>query len=300
MGDAEGAGQAQPPALLRQGPRDRAARRAHGALRLRQRDAGPRAAADPGADAHPLEGLLHFDGLRGDDADAPARQRPLSHRKRGCGPRHRLPPRSRLLGQAPADQPRAAQFRPHLLRLLSRRRSDDGGLPGRRIRPAPGALGGPLGDRLRLPGGGGRPRHARAAAARAPLRHVRPGLQHPPRGLRRTRGPLRALTRLRLRVGQQGAAARRLCADAQHLRQLRARQQRPAAGRRAGPAGASRQPAPGRAVRERLPRACAGGWAPQESGGGQAPAGRSRMGRRGRARSGARRTACRSRSRSCW
>ena len=51
------------------------------------------------------------------------------------------------------------QFRPHHLRLLPRRRGDDGGVPGRRIRPAPGTLGNALGHRLRLPGSGRRPRH---------------------------------------------------------------------------------------------------------------------------------------------
>ena len=68
-------------------------------------------------------------------------------------------------------------------------------------------------------------------SARAAFRPARHGLQHAAADVRGSRGALRALASLRLRVGEQGAAAGRLRPHEGHLRQLRARLPRPAGGR---------------------------------------------------------------------
>ena len=92
VGDPEGAGAPQPPALLPAGAQGRAPGCAHRALRLRHRVAGPRAAAPHGAHADPLEVVLRIGHVRGDDPRAADGERALSDRERRAGAKPRLPP----------------------------------------------------------------------------------------------------------------------------------------------------------------------------------------------------------------
>ena len=88
--------------------------------------------------------------------------------------------------------------------------------------------------------------------------------------------------RLRLRVDQQVAAARRLRADPEHLRQLRARLAGGAGGGRARPAGALPGPAPRRALRAAVCAARRRRQRPRQPPQGAAPPRRGGLGGSGR------------------
>ena len=126
----------------------REAGRAHRQVRV-HRSRKPRAAADHRAVAGPAEALLGDARLRRLDPGAALAQRALQgDRLRGralC--RHRAG--RGLLGQGPAGERRAEQFRQHPLRLLPRRHRHPSGAEGRGHRLPPGERGQGLGAGIR-------------------------------------------------------------------------------------------------------------------------------------------------------
>ncbi len=135
------------PLALRQGGQGREGGRAQRALHLRS-GRRPRGAAAHRPDADPACPPHHSRDLRAHDPGAPARQRPLRDRARGCRPLHHLSPQSRLVGARSADQPRALQLRGDPHRVFPRRRRHVRGFQSRRDRPAAGGRSRPLGRGL--------------------------------------------------------------------------------------------------------------------------------------------------------
>ena len=96
-----------------------------------RRSAAATCSSSSAATADLLGGLLAGPRLRGLDARAAARLRPLQGRALRAGPLHRVRPRARLLGPRSAGERRPEQFRPAALRVFPR---PAGGLRGVQVR----------------------------------------------------------------------------------------------------------------------------------------------------------------------
>ena len=193
---------AELPQLLRQGRQGRGARRAHRALRpLRQRR--PRIAADPRPDAGAAQARRQPGHVRGDDAQADRRQRPLCRRAGRCRAQRDAAAQSGLLGARSRGQPRPVEFRHPAVRLLPRHQRATGGVQARPVRRARRDRSGALADRLRLSRGARRSRRQGRAADRPAQGHLRLRVQHPPRRLRRRPRARGDLAPVRLRMDQQ-------------------------------------------------------------------------------------------------
>src|SRR5712691_3678852 len=249
-------GTPEPPLLLRQGGARRKSGRARGAIRIRRRRR-PRIAFDPRPDADPARACDRCGVFRGHGTEAAARQRALSHRRDETGRERDVQAQPRLLGARTRGHPRALSLRRAQARLLPRRQHLVRGLQAPALRRALRNRSRPLDDAIRL----SRRAHARARARKRGERRAaadaRLRFQYPARDLFRSAraGGDRGI--VRLRMGERQALLRRLPADGELLRGLRALRPRPACGSaRAG--AASPLPRCGRARRIRGPLSAAG------------------------------------------
>ena len=129
-------------------------------------------------------------------------------------------PQPRLLGQGPAGQSRALQFRHHPLRIFPRPHREHGGIQGRRLRFPRGVHLQSVGDGIRFPGDPRRQGEEGGATRRDAVGHARLLPQHAARRAERSARAQGARPRLRFRMDQPQFVLRALHPHDELLREL--------------------------------------------------------------------------------